>query len=279
MPESLTLSRGQLHAFLECKRQFELRYLRRMPWPQAPLKEEVATAVSRGHQFHQLLERHFLGLPIDAHTLDDNKLRQWWHDFSNSELEIPNGHFGIAQHRRYLPEHRLTIPAGNHFLLGRFDLLVIGDEGGRPFAHLFDWKTSRPRAVADLYADWQTRLYLAMLAESGDALLPNQRLHADQISMTYWYVKEPDQPRTIVYDKAKHQDNWAEILQILDDLDENIARDTWPLVDSWMPCRNCSYQVYCGRQTKQPPAPETILDDLEEDFIGWSEETVVPEIP
>lgn len=272
MPDALTLSRAQIQAFLACRRQFDLRYLRRVPWPQTPLNEEVATAVSRGHQFHQLLERHFLGLPIDAHTLDDNKLRQWWHDFRNSGLEIPNG--------RYLPEHRLTIPAGNHFLLGRFDLLVIGAEADQPFAHLFDWKTSRPRAVADLYADWQTRLYLAMLAESGDALLGNGRqFKPDNIAMTYWYVKEPDQPRTIFYDQAKHKTNWADISQILDALDAHIASNEWPLADSWTPCKNCSYQVYCGRQTKQPSTEDTIPFEFEEYREWMPEQALAPETP
>lgn len=280
MQDALTLSRSQIQAFLTCPRQFELRYLRQVPWPDRPLPERVATAVSRGRQFHQLLERHFLGLPIDAHTLDDDKLRHWWHDFRNSGLEIPNGHFGAVQHKRYLPEHRLTIPAGNHFLLGRFDLLVVGAHDDLPFAHVFDWKTSHPRSAADLYADWQTRLYLAMLAEGGDALLPNNRsLKPENIAITYWYVREPDQPRTIFYDQAKHKDNWADIVQILGAIDDHTARDEWPLSDSWEPCKGCSYQVYCGRQTKHASTPDIAADDLEVDFVGWSEEAVVPEIP
>ena len=43
--------------------------------------------------------------------------------------------------RRFV-ETGLTGPSGNHFLTGRFDLLIVGaDESGQPAAHVFDWKT------------------------------------------------------------------------------------------------------------------------------------------
>ncbi len=267
MEKTLKLSRAQLQAFLECKRRFELRTLTHLPWPPAPLVEPQATAVSRGQQFHRLLERHFLGMQIDSQSIDDPDLRRWWFAFRESDLRLPDG--------RFLPEHRLTIPAGNHFLTGRFDLLILGEEAGLPCACIYDWKTSRPRQPADLRADWQTRLYLAMLAESGEALLGSGRsLHPNQITLIYWYVDEPDQPRELSYNQAQHAQNWSQILALLAEIDAQITAGEWPLTDDWEQCRNCIYQTYCGRQSSKP-----VNQLFEEDDFYETELFLEPESP
>ena len=156
MADSLILSRTKFSAFLACQRRFELRYLRQLPWPDAPLSEQAEQVQGRGQQFHQLLERHFLGLPVEMNEIGDSVVRAWWLAFQSSGLQVPNG--------RSWPELSLTIPVRGHLLNGRFDLFI----SDKRQAHIFDWKTGRPQPESLLSDDWQTRLYLAMIAESGE---------------------------------------------------------------------------------------------------------------
>lgn len=241
MRNPLLLDQTALATFEVCPRRFQLRYLKRLPWPSSPLDRGQSQAVERGRQFHRLIERHFLGLPVQTEAIGDDVVGEWWKRFLHSELIIPNG-------KRW-PEHRLTVPIGDNFLTGRFDLLVLGEEDGRPFARLFDWKTSRPRMAAALKAEWQTRLYLALIAESGQALATSgQPLTADRISLTYWYAGEPDQPRVINYSEDEHRQNWAQIQTLVEGIKAFETDEFWPLTEDWNRCRACMYQTFCGRQ-------------------------------
>lgn len=276
MDRILTLSRNQLHTFLICRRRFQLRYLERLPWPTTPLDPEQETAVARGQYFHQLLERHFLGLAVAPEMFDDDLVRQWWNSFRDTELALPQG--------RPLPELSLTVPVDGHLLTGRFDLLIVGEREGRPFAHVFDWKTSRPQAETTLRSDWQTRLYLALLAESGSALLPDERTFApDDLAITYWYVGEPDRPRTVRYSSDWHAQNWAEIRAIVQQIDARSPEEIWPLTDDWSHCRVCAYQVICGRQeAAAAAAPAPVEAPLEEDDLPETADAALalePETP
>ena len=263
MPESLLLDQTALATFEICPRRFQLRYLERLPWPSSPLDRRQSQAVERGSQFHRLVERHFLGLPVQAAAIGDDVVRDWWTRFAHSNPVIPNG--------KLWPEHRLTIPIGGNFLTGRFDLLILGEEDGRPYASLFDWKTSRPRAAAELEPAWQTRLYLALVAESGQAFFQGgQPLTADRISLTYWYPGEPDQPRVVTYSEEKHQQNWSEIQALAAAIEAYEADEIWPLTSDYGRCRTCLYQTYCGRQ--EAGTAETIFA---EETAPYAVETAV----
>ena len=247
----LILSRARLVDFLDCPRRFELRYLRQLAWPTVPLDEETAVSRQNGQQFHNLLERHFLHLPTDSGNLPPT-IANWYNTFQQSEMVLPAGD--------YLPELTLTVPIGDHLLTGRFDLLVQ-EENGR--LHLFDWKTGRPRSEAALRADWQTRLYLAMAVESGHAI--SDSIAPEKVSITYWYVDEPDAPRHIQYDAAWHKRNWAQIEGVVADINGRLPNgslahdglETWELTTDLDHCRRCTYQIYCHRQNgEQAIAPE-----------------------
>ena len=273
MNETMTLSRHRLQTFLICQRRFQLRYLKRLSWPESPLSREVEVAIERGQRFHQLLERHFLGLPPASGAIEDAELQRWWTLFEQSGPALPAG--------RALAEVSLTVPTGRHLLTGRFDLLVVGeDDSGEPFAHVFDWKTGQPPDESQLRQDWQTRLYLALLAQGGRALWPGNRAPGpDYIAITYWYVTDPAVPRTIHYSQAWHRQNWAEIETLVARIDAQLAAGDWPLTDNWDHCRHCAYQVYCGRQSAgQPgqPALQADADDHDEEDIETSLEPDLP---
>ena len=273
----LTLSQYKLATFLTCQRRFQLRYLRHLPWPATPLPERTEQRLQQGQDFHQLLERRFLGLKISPAMIPDSLVRQWWGQFeANSPVK------NIPPNARFLPETGLTVPLGDHLLYGRFDLLVIGeDEQNRPFAHIFDWKTGRPPAPSELKDRWQTRLYLALLAEGGSAFWPQGvQLAPEQISLTYWYVQAADAPITVGYSAAEHQVNWDELQQYTHQINEAMGADStadsWPLTDDWSHCRECAYQSFCGRQGAGTAVPE--LDEAEAPDKP-DEQLVTPELP
>lgn len=273
MKPRLTLSQYKLATFLVCQRRFQLRYLRRLPWPAPPLPERTEQLLQQGQAFHQLVERHFLGLPIPPAAVSDGQVREWWQQFK-ANLPVKN----IPGQARFLPETGLTVPLGNHLLYGRFDLLVIGeDTQNQPVAHIFDWKTGRPATHEELNGRWQTRLYLALLAEGGSAFWPQAvQLTPEQISLTYWYVQAADTPITITYSAAAHQANWAELEQIAAQLDAASTADEWPLIAEWTRCRECAYQSFCGRQGAGTAVPE--LEETEEPTPP-NEQLLTPELP
>ena len=121
--QTQTLSQYKLANFLACQRRFQLRTLRRLPWPASPLPERTEQLLQQGQDFHQLLERHFLGLPITQSAIPNGRIQQWWQAF-NAHSPVKN----LPDSAHFLPETGLTVPLGNHLLCGRFDLLVIGED-------------------------------------------------------------------------------------------------------------------------------------------------------
>ncbi len=286
MNETLLLSRGKLTTFLECRRRFQLRYLEMAAWPAAPLPAVDEERLGRGQQFHQLVQRHFLGLKIEPATISDRTVRGWWLTFARFLSNLPHGR--NMPDGRTLPELTLTIPIRGHLLHGRFDLLIIGEKDGLPFAHLYDWKTGRPLDESTLRHDWQTRLYLAMLAEGGQALWGEGQnpLRPEQISITYWYVTAPEEPHTISYNQAWHEQNWAEIEAIVAQIEEQqTAGGAWPLTEERAQCRVCAYQALCGRQEAGAPALNAtevaapIPDDETDDLFAIPAIPLEPALP
>lgn len=278
---SLTLSRSGLTDFLACQRRFQLRYVTKMRWPQPPLEPAHKERMALGERFHQLVERHYLGFPIVAQDLDtqEPQLRQWWDIFLAHAPTFGTRGTSKGGAQRVLPEATVQIPVANgaHTLLGRFDLLVVTAVGE---LHLYDWKTGQPRTREALRTDWQTRLYLALAAQSGAALgLPN--LAPEQVRLTYWYVQEPELPRVLGYDTAVHQTNWAEIQHLISQIDAQIksvpTQESWPLTPDLKTCAACLYQAYCGRAA----TPQLIADILEErefwEDAPWQTEPLEPE--
>ena len=255
MAKSLILSRGKLADFGACRRRFQLRYLERLSWPAGPLAGEAEEARRRGQRFHQILHRHFLGLPVDEEVAAEPEMLSWWRRFLEQGPPLPAG--------RRFPEVTLTVPAGDHLLTGRFDLLILG-EG---WAHIYDWKTeAKPRPEGKLREDLQTQIYLALATEGMAAL--GQAVPPEQVSLTYWFVNQPAASVTLDYDQARHERQWAGLVEDIAEVDRQLASDSiWPLTDDLRACERCAYPLYCGRSINSldlrewEPAPE--LSQLE----------------
>lgn len=267
---SLTFSQASILAFLTCRRRFQLRYLENLSWPDLPFTPEQRAAIARGQRFHQIIERYFLGLHETDIELGDAELQSWWRRFAEHVLPLPAG--------RTLPELRLTVPIGDHFLTGRFDLVLIGEQADRPSLTIYDWKTSKPATTAELADAWQSRLYLAMLAESNGALVTAARdIHPDQITLVYWYAADPRQPRIIHYSAAQHRQNWSQIVAVVRDISACLVADDWPLTDNWSHCQTCAYATYCGRW--QSSTPVTMIAEETVEYLFDSALPMEPESP
>jgi CRISPR/Cas system-associated exonuclease Cas4 (RecB family) len=269
MTERLILSQQHLYTFQVCPRRFYLRFLARVPWPEAPLGPEQELAYERGRRFHRWIERRLLDLPVTDEADADPVLRGWWMTFAQNSPALLGG-------RRFV-ETSLTVPIGpqgRHRLTGRFDLLIVGNgENDQPGAALFDWKTGEPRTVGRLQRAWQTRVYLVILAAGGAALVTEEpaAFFPNRLTFTYWYVEDPANPRIIPYDDAAHHRYRMEIEAVVAQIDRQLAENDWPLTDNWSECRHCAYQALCGRQGAGTAAPDPAGDDELEFDEEWLE--------
>ena len=165
--QPLVLTQSALRDFAECPRRFQLRYLQQLPWPQAPVYGDTAVATTRGREFHRLLERHFLGIPTDEDVLSDPVLRGWWTSICAERPGVPR--------RSALAGARADHPRRRSFPQWPFrptDCLGNRRQGdGTPLR----LENQPPAARKSCSHDWQTRLYLGMLAQSGSALTEGER--------------------------------------------------------------------------------------------------------
>ncbi|NJR31987.1 MAG: PD-(D/E)XK nuclease family protein [Chamaesiphon sp. CSU_1_12] len=84
---------------------------------------------------------------------------------------------------------------------------------------MIDWKTyPLPKYKKDLDLEWQTRLYLYLLAETSDYL-------PKQIAFTYWFIQSTPQPKSVSinYTLKQHRQTQIDLLALLEKID-NLAR-------------------------------------------------------
>ena len=200
----LRLSQGQLNLLERCPRQFQHTYLEQLHSPADPEHEERQTLGSR---FHLLMQQREMGLPIDTFLQEDSQLQSWMTAFANAAPEIltpaPGSHFRESEHYR-------TLQVQDYLLAVIYDLLIADNLQ----AQILDWKTyPKPPNQRKLEQNWQTRLYLYVLAETSNYLPEN-------ISMTYWFVQSEGKPQSIKfsYNTLKHQQTAKRLNQLLSQL-------------------------------------------------------------
>src|SRR5713226_4698911 len=123
LPPAFQLSQSSLQDFADCARRFQLRYLMEQEWP-APPAEPLADAERAdilGKHFHLLVERYWLGLPIDKGTISP-ALLPWWDAFLQHPIsDLPAG--------KRLPEISTSAVVHGQHMVATFDLLAY-DPGG-----------------------------------------------------------------------------------------------------------------------------------------------------
>ena len=267
MPDRyIPLSQGHLNLLAQCPRKFQHIYLDQFA---SPISPEQQASQQWGTQFHQFMQQHELGLPIEPFLQEDPALNQCFTAFRQAAPEIltPAPDRRAGQFRQ--SEHQRVLAIGNYLLVAIYDLLIADGTT----AQILDWKTySRPRNQSWLQENWQTRLYPFVLAETS-------QYASDCISMTYWFIPPPGEsgargpvPQSLQFDgnSRRHEKTRQALTQQLDRLSDWLARyqsnnEAFPQVsEDQGHCLSCPFALRCHRYPNDEDAAreEEILSDL-----------------
>ena len=235
----LRLSQGQLNLLEICPRKFQNTYLEQLRPPTNPEYEQKQLLGSR---FHLLMQQREMGLKIRSFLQMDTQLESWMRAFAITAPDILTPDRDSETFRE--SEHLRTLRVQNYLLSAIYDLLIAGKEK----AEILDWKTYRqPPNKRKLQYDWQTRLYMYVLAESSDYLPEN-------ISMTYWFVQSESKPHSIkfTYSSLQHQQTEKKLNRHLKKLTKWLQAyqqgEEFPQVsEDSKACNNCQYAARCQR--------------------------------
>jgi hypothetical protein len=268
-PQSaISFSQASLQDYVDCRRRFQLRYLLKLAWPALeaePVLENEA-AMQQGAQFHRLIQQHLLGIPADRLTLlakgpDDgteHRISRWWQNYL--EFEYPAA-------AALFPEVTLSMPLAGCRLVAKYDLILIGAEGGFT---IYDWKTSRRRSKRTwLLERLQTRVYPFLLAQAGAHLNQGRPCVPEQIKMIYWFAEAPLEPETITYNGDQCAKDEAYLKSLIVEIN-SLSEAGFNLTSQVERCRFCTYRSLCDRGVEAgdlddadmelEPAPEAEFD-------------------
>jgi hypothetical protein len=249
----LHLSQGHLNLLQTCPRKFQHVYLDQLSFPASFEQQE---RINWGDRFHLLMQQRELGLPIHELPDLDLPLTQSIAALAQAAPDLfePNS----EQFRQ--SEHRRILPVQQYLLTVIYDLLILQPQQ----AQILDWKTyARPPHSRWLAQNWQTRLYLFVLAETSDYT-------PEQLSMTYWFIPtegdRPIQPECLKfsYSSALHQQTKRDLTELLTQLthwQQQYPDNSFPQVPESSPhCETCNFAVRCQRGRHDQPTP--LLPDL-----------------
>jgi hypothetical protein len=205
MSDIYRLSQAYLNLLETCPPQFQKVYLEQLNNPADP--EQLARQ-EWGSQFHLILQQRELGLPLEALLKDNEQLSNCFHALLKAAPEITEN---VDQLYREA-EHYRSLAIGNYLLTAIYDLIIL--ESDR--ALIFDWKTYlKPVQASQLANNWQTRLYLYILAETSNYPL-------ESLSMVYWFVQLPHAPEQITfrYNQQLHERTRQDLTRLLSNLDQ-----------------------------------------------------------
>jgi hypothetical protein len=237
----LRLSQAQLNLLETCPRKFQNTYLEQLRPPTKPEYEEKQLLGSR---FHLLMQQREMGLKIRSFLETDSQLESWMRAFAITAPDIltPANDSEIFRES----EHLRTLQVENYLLSAIYDLLIADKEK----AEILDWKTYRRSPnKRKLQNDWQTRLYLYVLAESSD-------YPPENISMTYWFVQSESKPHSIKfsYSSLQHQQTEKKLNRHLNNLTKWLQGyqqgEQFPQIpEGSKTCNYCQYASRCERIT------------------------------
>ncbi|AFZ47252.1 hypothetical protein Cyast_1287 [Cyanobacterium stanieri PCC 7202] len=199
-----SLSQTHLTLFETCPPLFQKKYLEQISTLPNINQEEKS---EWGKKFHLLMQQYHLGLPVHDFIYDDISFQQSLEALINETKNIWISSKTFSREAEY----KLQLKFNNYIFTVIYDLLILYPDQ----AIIYDWKTYlQPENKNKLQNNWQTKLYLYVLAEK-------MNYQPSQLSMTYWFVKLPHKPQsvTVQYSDAMHQKNRQEIVNILDKLE------------------------------------------------------------
>lgn len=236
LPAGFHFSQSNLQDFVECERRFYLRHIERQGWP-SPLAEPqdaVEIALKRGARFHQLVERHQMGIPLDilyTSAEDDPALPQWLDHYQAALKD-----FGPFE--RSWTETKLSTTVADHPVVAKFDFIGLKDNT----LIGIDWKTGNLPPITILQERLQTLIYLMVLYREGHRLAGQA---ISNFSLVYVGVNDGQTFRFTV-----DSDTERRLALQVEDVINRVKNSTlFPLVEDVQVCRFCLYRGLCERGT------------------------------
>lgn len=252
----LRLSQGQLNLLEACPRKFQHTYLEQLNSPTNPEHEERQTLGSR---FHLLMQQREMGLPIDSFLQADPQLQSWMAGFADAAPEILMSANDNQTFRE--SEHYRTLQVQDYLLTVVYDLLIADNQQ----AQILDWKTyPKPPHKRKLESNWQTRLYMYVLAETS-AYSP------ENISMTYWFVQSEGKPQNIKfnYNTTQHIKTAKKLNQLLNQLTnwledyQNYNKQFPQVAEGSKTCDYCQFAQRCDRTAVTEETAKDFLPNID----------------
>lgn len=246
----IPISQGQLKLLETCPRKFQHVYLEQLGTPVSPEQQE---RLLWGSRFHLLMQQRELGLPVEALVDEDAQLQHWVTALVNAASDVLTP---TPQTFRE-SEHCRTLSFQGYLLTVIYDLLIENEAN----AQILDWKTyPLPQQKSWLAKDWQTRLYLFVLAETSD-------YPPEQISMSYWFVKSHPQPQRLnfSYSNTQHEETRQELTYLLNQLSTWLKhyisdQEPFPQVPAKKGyCQECNFAVRCQRTSERAMSNSPLL--------------------
>lgn len=250
LPDDFSFSQGSLQDYVDCRRRFQLRYLRRVSWPAVQVEPALDNELhlQRGAAFHRLIQQHLLGVPAERLSASLSEpdygedLRRWWENYlqHGQDLLGLRSEPGLRLH----PEIALSAPLGGYRVVAKYDLIAVlpGDR-----AVIFDWKTSRRQLRrAWLEKRLQTRVYPYLLVRAGAPLNHGRALSPGAVEMVYWFAEHPETPVRFAFDEERYAADEAYLTGLVAEIDD-LTEDQFELTDDLDKCKFCTYRSYCDR--------------------------------
>ncbi len=252
----IRLSQTYLNHLETCPRKFQLIYLEQLSSPMSP---DQAEKLTWGKQFHLLMQQRELGLPVTPLFEAEPQMWESWQAIAQAAPEIFLPSPNAATFRQ--AEHLRTWQIDNFLFTVIYDLLIAAENS----AQIIDWKTyPRPAVRQKVAENWQTRLYLLVLAETTDYL-------PEQLSMTYWFVESArdegnsknsgdyrdersrsSQCLTFLSEREQHEQTKQDLSQLLTKLqrwlkDYENGQQFPQVPPNSGKCQNCQFSTICRR--------------------------------
>ena len=248
----VNLSQSHLNLISLCPPKFQQVHLDCLGSIPDPKQQEN---MQWGSRFHLLMQQRELNLPIEPFLANDSELNASIKDLIEVVPELIESNPSIWREA----EHYRTLGYDNFVLTVIYDLLVAQKNK----ATILDWKTYRqPQKRNRLASNWQTRLYMYVLAETSEYI-------PEQIQMIYWFVKSGKPTNvTFNYSKTLHQQTERDLSDLLTRLEiwlQNYQQDEVDLPHK-LDCQNCPYYQSLCEQNSSDRYQELVdaISEIEE---------------
>lgn len=201
--ESLTLLENS-------PQKFQQLYLEKKEMPEPAIDNQRQDI---GNDFHTIMKQLLMGLPVSSLLSNYPYLHHWVEGLKKAAPYI----FTPASSEELKEcEYPCTLMVEGHLLSVVYDMLIASAER----AQIVEWTTSKMPSKPQFIRDnWQTRLYLYVLASLGD-------YKPEEISMTYWFVQSEDLPQslTLNYDTVQYKQTKLHLVQLIKQLNNWLYR-------------------------------------------------------